>query len=74
MKNHNNSQHMLLFNPSSLPFCDLDLYILRIMKKMANGEPLGPPGRPGKGSYLERLQNEKDHGMGTERYKKCLKG
>ena len=28
------------------------------MKKMANGEPLGPPGRPGKGSYLERLQNE----------------
>ena len=29
------------------------------MKKMANGEPLGPPGRPGKGSYLERLQNEK---------------
>ena len=34
----------------------------RIMKKMANGEPLGPPGRPGKGSYLERLQNEKAQG------------
>jgi len=38
---------------------------------MANGEPLGPPGRPGKGSYLERLQNEgkdprKKQHMGVE--------
>ena len=31
---------------------------MMIMKKMANGEPLGPPGKPGKGSLLERQQQE----------------
>lgn len=31
---------------------------MMIMKKMANGEPLGPAGKPGKGSLLERQQQE----------------
>ncbi|CAJ1340153.1 unnamed protein product [Effrenium voratum] len=38
-----------------------------LMKKLANGEPLGPPGRPGPGSWLDKQKNgerEDRHGGG----------